>query len=128
LKLIIRTRISVLILFLSCATCLYGGPMEDAQRMQQCHDRLLTIGVGKTTEIWVYLRDRETLKGSIDYLNDTEVGIRDSYGDLRPVPLMGVMEFTASNQTTGAKAESAGRFRRATHMWWRRVSHAYFSA
>ena len=125
---ITRTRISALVLVLCCATYLYAGPMEDARRMQQVHDRLLAVGVGKTTEIWVFLRDRETLKGSIDYLNDTEVGIRDSYGDLRPVPLMGVLEFTASNETTGAKAESASRFRRATHLWWLRVTATYFSA
>lgn len=124
----IRRMLSALVLLLCCATYLYGGPMEDARRMQQVHDRLLTVGVGKTTEIWVFLRDRETLKGSIDYLNDTEVGIRDSFGDLRPVPLMGVIEFTASNEKTGAKTESAGRFRRATHLWWLRVTGAYFSA
>ena len=122
------TRISALALVLCCASYLYAGPMEDARHMQQVHNRLLTVGVGKTTEIWVFLRDRETLKGTIDYLNDTEVGIRDSFGDLRPVPLMGVVEFTASNEKTGVKTESAGRFRRATHLWWLRVTGAYFSA
>jgi len=124
----VLTRSSALVLILCCASYLFGGPMEDARRMQQVHDRLLTVGAGKTTEIWVFLRDHETLKGTIDYLNDTEVGIRDSYGDLRPVPLLGVIEFTASNETTGVKAESAGRFRRATHLWWRRMTGAYFRA
>jgi len=44
---ITRTRILALILVLCCASYLYAGPMEDARRMQQVHDRLLTIGVAR---------------------------------------------------------------------------------
>jgi len=114
-------------LVLSLATLVYADPTEEALRVQRYHDRLLQIGTGPKTSIWVFLRDGESMKGTIDYLNDTELGIRDEFGHRRPVLLKGIVEFTAHNQETGAKSASTNRFYRAARQWWRNVKGANFT-
>lgn len=123
------TRIcSLIVLVLCSATFLYGDPVNDARRVELFHHRLETIGVGKMTSISMFLRDGETLKGHIDYLNATEIGIRDDFGHLRPVPLKGIVEFTAHNRSTRVKTASTNRWRRAARLVWRRVSGMGFDS
>jgi len=121
------TRFCALLVLLFCyAGYLYGDPVEDAKRVERFHDRLQTIGVGSSTSISVFLRDGEALKGTIDYLNATEVGIRDEFGHLRPVPLKGIVEFTAHNQDTHVKTASTNRWYRAARLFWRRMNGTGF--
>lgn len=116
------TRIcALLILIFCCVANLYGDPLEDAKRVERFHNRLQTIGTGSATSIWVFLRDGEALRGNIDYLNATEVGIRDEFGHLRPVPLKGIVDFTAQNRSTHVKTASTNRWRRAARLMWRHV-------
>jgi hypothetical protein len=118
---------AVFVLFLGCASLLYADPNEEALRVQRYHDRLEQVGTGPATSIWVLLRYGEELKGSIYYLNATEVGIRDEYGHRHPVLLKGLVEFTARNQKTGVKAASTNWWYRAARQWWRHVSGSTFS-
>ena len=121
------TRICVVItLVFWWATYLYGDPGEDAKRVELFHSRLQTIGIGNNTSIRVLLRDGETLRGMIDYLGATEVGIRDEFDHLRPVPLAGIVDFAARNETTGVRTASANRWRRATRLLWRRINGSGF--
>ena len=125
------TRLLAAILLFCCCSVvkLYADPAAgEARRVQLYHDRLQTIGTGNVTAISVFLRDGEALKGTIDYLNPTEVGIRDEFGHLRPVPLKGIVEFTARNRKTGVKTASTNRWRRATRLLWRRVNGVGFDA
>ena len=117
----IRTLATV-VLVIACATFLYADPADDALRVQRYHDRLQQVGTGPDTSVWVFLRDGEELKGSIYYLSDTELGIRDDFGHRRPVLLKGIVEFTARNQHTGVKTASGAWWTRAARQWWRRVS------
>ena len=112
---------ALLVLVFCCASALYGDPIEDAKRAERFHDRLQTIGTGSATSISAFLRDGESLKGTIDYLNESEVGIRDEFGHLRPVPLKGIVDFTAHNQNTRVKTASTNRWRRAARVMWRHV-------
>jgi hypothetical protein len=112
---------------LAAAGPLRADPNDDAKRVERYHDRLLTIGNGSATSIWVFLRDGETLKGNIDYLNATEVGVRDEFGHLRPVPLKGIMEFTAQNRSTRAKAASSSLWRRAALQIWLHMNGVSFA-
>ena len=120
------TRICALLLCLFSAGYLYAGPQEDAIRVARYHDRLQAVGVGGETSIRVLLRDGETLKGTIDYLHSNEVGIRDAFGDLRPVPLAGIVDFAAHNQVTGAKVASSNVLRRTAHLLLRHMSGTGF--
>jgi hypothetical protein len=120
------TRLLAMLVLVGTAAVVFADPTEDALRAQRYHDRLQQVGSGPSTSIWVLLRDGESLKGTIEYLNATEVGIRDDFGHLRPVPLIGLVDFTARNQQTGVKAASTNRWRRAARLWWRRVNGANF--
>lgn len=115
-------------LVLAFATASYADPTEEALRVQRYHDRLQQVGTGPAASIWVFLRDGESLKGTIDYLNATELGIRDDFGHRRPVLLKGIVEFTAHNQKTGVKAASTNRLWRVARLWWRNVKGASFNA
>lgn len=120
-------RICALIaLVFCCATYLYGDPADDARRIERFHNQLQTVGTGNATSIWVLLKDGESLKGTIDYLSPTEVGIRDQFGHLRPVPLKGIVEFTAQNQSTHVKAASTARWKHAARLFWRRLTRMGF--
>jgi len=124
------TRVLALVALVFCfATYLYGDPTQDeAKRVQLYHHRLETVGTGNATSLWVLLRDGETVKGTIDYLNPTEVGIRDAFGHLRPVPLRGIVQFTARNRRTGTRAASTNVLRRATRLLWYHMTGAAFAA
>lgn len=112
---------ALITLILGFAAALFADPTEEAQRVQRYHDRLQHVGTGATTTIWVLLRDGENLKGTIEYLNATEMGIRDEFGHNRPVLLKGIVEFTANNQKTGVRTASTNRWWRAARLWWRNV-------
>lgn len=114
--------LSTVFVLLACTTFLYADPTEEALRVQRYHDRLAQIGTGPATSIWVLLRDGEELKGAIYYLNASELGIRDEFGHRHHVLLKGIVEFTARNQGSGAKAASANWWYRTARQWWRRVS------
>ncbi len=108
-------------LILAFASALFADPTEDAQRVQRYHDRLQQVGTGPSTSVRVLLRHGESVKGSIEYLDATEMGIRDEFGHRRPVLLKGIVEFTARNQKTGVKTASTNRVWRAARLWWRNV-------
>jgi len=123
------TRICVLFTLVCCfATHLYGDPVDDARRVERFHARMEAVGTGNATCIWVLLRDGETVKGDIDYLNASEVGIRDEFGHLRPVPLKGIVQFTAHNQKTGARAASTNVWMRTARLLWHRMTGAGFDS
>ena len=123
------TRICALVALVFClATYVYGDPNDDAKRVERFHQRLETVGTGSTTSIFVLLCDGETVKGTIEYLNANEVGIRDPFGHLRPVPLKGVVQFTAHNQKTGVKAASTNLWMRTARLLWHRMTGAGFEA
>jgi hypothetical protein len=106
---------------------LRADPNDDAKRVERYHTRLLTIGSGSATSIWVFLRDGESLKGNIDYLNATEVGVRDEFGHLRPVPLKGIMQFTAQNRATHVKTASSSVWHRAALQIWLHMNGVNFA-
>jgi hypothetical protein len=123
------TRICALVALVFClATYVYGDPTEEAKRVERFHRRLEIVGAGNTTSIFVLLYDGETVKGMIDYLNATEVGIRDPFGHMRPVPLKGIVQFTAHNQKSGAKAASTNVWMRTARLLWHRMTGAAFDA
>lgn len=123
------TRICALVALVLClATYVYGDPGEDARRVERFHHRLETVGTGGTTSIFVLLCDGETVKGLIEYLNDSEIGIRDPFGHLRPVLLKGVVQFTARNRKTGARTASTNVWMRAARLLWHRMTGAGFDA
>ena len=123
------TRICALVALVVClATYVYGDPADDAKRVERFHQRLETVGAGSTTSIFVLLCDGETVKGTVEYLNDTEVGIRDPFGHMRPVLLKGVVQFTAHNQKTGVKAASTNVWMRTARLLWHRMTGAGFDA
>ena len=122
------TRIAVTVaLVLACASFLYADPTDEALRVQRYHERLQQIGIGPATSIWVLLLDGEELKGTIYYLDDSELGIRDDFGHRRPVLLKGIVEFTAQNQHTHLKAASRNWWHRTARQWWRHVSGSTMS-
>ncbi len=123
------TRLCALVALVFClATYVYGDPSDDAKRVERFHQRLENVGTGNTTSIFVLLCDGETVKGAIEYLNVSEVGIRDPFGHLRPVLLKGIVQFTARNQKTGAKAASTNVWMRTARMLWHRMTGAGFDA
>ena len=128
-KLAAMTRICALVALIFClATFMYGDPNDDAKRVERFHQRLEAVGTGSTTSLFVLLCDGETVKGTIEYLNVNEVGIRDPFGHLRPVLLKGVVQFTARNQQTGAKAASTNVWMRTARLLWHRMTGAGFEA
>jgi hypothetical protein len=121
------TVLALAVIVLGGAESLRADPNDDAKRVERYHDRLLTIGSGTETSIWVFLRDGETLKGNIDYLNATEIGVRDEFGHLRPVPLKGIMEFTAQNRSTHVKTASSSVWHRAALQIWLHMNGVNFA-
>jgi hypothetical protein len=113
-------------LLCTCVTPLLAVPPDDTQRIAEYHARLERVGTGTDTSISVLLRDGESLKGTIDYLKDREVGIRDEFGHLRPVPLGGVREFEAHNNTTKVHTASSNRWWRTARLLWRRMNPSSF--
>ncbi|HVZ16681.1 MAG TPA: hypothetical protein VG897_06170, partial [Terriglobales bacterium] len=71
-----RILASIVFIFM-CASSLFADPSDEALRVQRYHDRLQQVGTGPATSVWVLLLDGEELKGTIYYLSDSELGIRD---------------------------------------------------
>lgn len=126
---LLMTRICAIVALVCClATCVYGDPIDDARRVERFHQRLETVGTGSATFVFVLLCDGETWQGTIDYLNATEVGIRSELGHLRPVPLKGIVQFTARNRKTGVKAASTNIWMRTVRLLWHRMTGAAFDS
>jgi hypothetical protein len=121
------TALLLAVTVIAGAVPLRADPNDDAKRVERYHDRLLTIGSGSETSIWVFLRDGESLKGNIDYLNATEVGVRDEFGHLRPVPLKGIMQFTAQNRSMHVKTASSSVWHRAALQIWLHMNGVNFA-
>jgi hypothetical protein len=121
-----NSRILTLCLLVLCGIYAFADPGDEAQRIADYHERLQRIGIGPATSINVLLRDGETLKGIIDYLKESEIGIRDEFGHLRPVPLGGIREFDARNNTTKLRTASSNWWWRTAKLLWRHMNPTSF--